>query len=183
MLLNCPFSVCLHYYPFSITNEGTILLAKLARHEHWQAESEEGIAPPTRWQLIWQHNHCLAAAIWYFTRRRELYMKCQGIDQWGKPLLGSDNGATHGGSRISPRVSLSTLGGFVGGGMTVNDARDDCEDEWLLAWAAGSAPRLDTTPSHTSSEVSKSRAPPTCFGFCAIRCSILQRHNSNNNKH
>lgn len=29
--------------------------------------------------------------------------------------------------------SPSTPLGFEGGGMTVNDASDDCEDEWLLA--------------------------------------------------
>lgn len=29
--------------------------------------------------------------------------------------------------------STSTPLGFGGGGMTVNDVSDDCEDEWLLA--------------------------------------------------
>lgn len=130
-----PFSVCLHFYPFSITS------AKKSRppSPSWQdrrtdRQKKEGIIPPTQWQPIWQNNHCLAVAIWYFTRGRELYMKCQGkhwlwqADHWGNPLLGSDNGATHGASRISLRLSLNTLG--VWGWWY------DCEwcEWWLWRW-------------------------------------------------
>lgn len=69
---------------------------------------------PTRWQPIWQNNYCLATT-WYFTRGRELYMKCQGkhwpwqADHWSNPLASCDNGATHGGFRISLTASLHTL--------------------------------------------------------------------------
>lgn len=137
MFSNYPFSVCLHYYPFSITNgkkrrrrkkkKSRSFLVELARYKDWQAErvrrGEEGIIPATQWQPIWQNNHCLAAAVCYFTRGRELYMKCQGkhwpwqADHRGNPLLCSDNGATHGASRkLSLRISLNTLGvrGIVG---------------------------------------------------------------------
>lgn len=69
---------------------------------------------PTRWQPIWQNNYRLATT-WYFTRGREVYMKCQGkhwpwqADHWSNPLASCDNGAAHGGFRTSLRASLHSL--------------------------------------------------------------------------
>lgn len=158
MFSNYPFSVCLHYYPFSITNgkkrrrrknkKSRSFLAELARYKDWQAErvrrGEEGIIPATQWQPIWQNNHCLATAVWYFTRGRELYMKCQGkhwpwqADHRGNPLLCSDNGPLMeppGNSLCeSPSTPLGSRGLW-----------DDCEwcEWWLWRWmtVSGAKPK------------------------------------------
>lgn len=144
MFPNYPFYVCLHYHPFSIISTTfKVLVAKLARYEDWRGrKTKEGARralyrqhseiqlgkTTTAWLAQYDISPGEGNFTWNFRANIDRdRLTIEVIHYWALIMV----------PLMEPPESLSespsTPLGFGGGGMTVNDVCDDCEDEWLLA--------------------------------------------------